>query len=172
MIEGSVAAIAFVGCVECSAYNNTIVDPEKWVLRILQETTTGGGYTFLPAQNGTFANNLVTFDSSALSTFANVGPNTQADSFHFQNNLWYAHDDPGSSAPSGLPAAESGAVVGQDPLFASATDFHVPAASPAAGAGVPQSGAAGRLRRGLLAQPARDWRLRGALTSPRSRKKC
>ena len=29
------AAIAFVGCVDCAAINNTIVDPEHWVLRIL-----------------------------------------------------------------------------------------------------------------------------------------
>ncbi|MCB9580700.1 MAG: hypothetical protein H6717_26960 [Polyangiaceae bacterium] len=141
VIEGSVAAIAFVGCVDCAAINNTIVDPEHWVLRILQETTSSGAATFLEAQNGVFANNLVYFDSSALATFANVGPNTQGGSFTFMNNLWYAHDAPGSSAPTGLPATESGAVVGQDPGLTA--DFHISAASPAAGAGTPQSGAHG-----------------------------
>ena len=130
---------SYEGC--APPINNTIVDPEHWVLRILQETTSSGAATFLEAQNGVFANNLVYFDSSALATFANVGPNTQGGSFTFMNNLWYAHDAPGSSAPTGLPATESGAVVGQDPGLTA--DFHISAASPAAGAGTPQSGAHG-----------------------------
>ena len=38
---GGTVPIAFVGCVDCLAANNTIVDPENWILRILQETTNG-----------------------------------------------------------------------------------------------------------------------------------
>jgi len=49
LIEGSMAAVAFVGCVDCVAANNTIVDPSRWVVRVLQETTSSGEYDFLPA---------------------------------------------------------------------------------------------------------------------------
>ncbi|MBN2575205.1 MAG: right-handed parallel beta-helix repeat-containing protein [Deltaproteobacteria bacterium] len=117
VIETSLAAVAFVGCVDCVAANNTIVDPGKWVVRILQETTSSDSTTFLPASRGHFANNLVYYARAAVSTHVNVGPDTDAPSFVFSHNLWYAHDDPARSAPS-LPVAETGAVVGQDPRFA------------------------------------------------------
>ncbi|MBK9982773.1 MAG: hypothetical protein IPP15_10175 [Saprospiraceae bacterium] len=35
---GSQAAVAFVGCINTEVVNNTIYLPEKWVMRILQET--------------------------------------------------------------------------------------------------------------------------------------
>lgn len=136
VIVGSEAAVAFVGCVDCVVANNTIVDPTRWVARILQETTTSGGYTFTPARRGRFENNLVYFRRAALSTFVNVGPNTDAPSFVFANNLWYAHDDPARSAPQQLPVAETGAVVGQDPrLVDPAADHHLQPQSPAIGRG-------------------------------------
>lgn len=141
VISGSTAALAFVGCVDCLAANNTIVDPNNWILRILQETTTSGGYGFLPAADGRFVNNLVYFDRSALSTYVNVGANTQAASFQFSNNLWFAHDNPSQSAPTNLPAAEVAAVTGQDPGLANPAsgDFSISATSPAAGKGKPLS---------------------------------
>lgn len=144
VIRGSEAALAFVGCVDCLAAHNTIVDPTHWLFRILQETTTSGGYTFLPASNGRFLNNLVYFDRSQLSTTVNVGPNTNAPSFSFQNNLWYAHDAPSSSAPSDLPASESAAVAGVDPAFTAAAsgDFSIPKSSPASGKGSAAAGVA------------------------------
>ncbi|HEY8945819.1 MAG TPA: hypothetical protein VIM73_16230, partial [Polyangiaceae bacterium] len=133
VIEGGIASLGFVGCVDCMAANNTIVNPDNWVLRILQETTSSDGYEFAPARNGRFVNNLIYFDRSALSTTINVGANTEADSFIFQNNLWYAHDDPGRSRPTDLPAAESDGIYGQDPgLDAS---FAIAASSPATAAG-------------------------------------
>ncbi|MBI3201265.1 MAG: DUF1565 domain-containing protein, partial [Myxococcales bacterium] len=137
VIVGSASALAFVGCVECLAAHNTIVDPTNWLLRILQETTTGGGYTFLPAQKGRFVNNLVYFDRSDLSTWVNVGPNTDAASFQFQNNLWYAHDAPAQSKPGNLPATETGGISGTDPaLVAPASgDYSIPKTSAAAGKG-------------------------------------
>ena len=135
VIEGGVAALGFVGCVDCIAANNTIVDPERWVFRILQETaTSSGGYTFLPAQNGTVTNNIVYFTASGLSTHVNVGGDTDPDGFTFVNNLWFAHDAPGSSTPS-LPVTEQGAIIGEDPLFVGGGDFSITANSPAAGAG-------------------------------------
>lgn len=136
LIEGSVVPLAFVGCIDCLAANNTIVDPENWIVRILQETVSGGGYTFLPSSNGRIVNNLVQYDRSGISTHVNVGGNTDAASFSFQNNLWYAHDQPGNSAPS-LPVAEAGGLVGVDPLLASPAtgDYRLQSTSPAIGAG-------------------------------------
>src|SRR5690606_19243842 len=136
---GGTTPLGFVGCVDCLAANNTIVNPENWLLRILQETTTSGGYTFSPASNGRFVNNLVYFDRGELSTYVNIGANTAPETFTFENNLWYAHDNPGQSQPSGLPSAETGGIAGQDPQLSNAAggDFHVPSSSPAAGAGKP-----------------------------------
>jgi hypothetical protein len=136
LIEGSVAPLAFVGCVDCLATNNTILTPGNWVVRILQETVTGGGYEFLAASNGRVANNLVYYDRSAISTHVNVGANTDVASFTFQNNLWYAYDQPGNSAPS-LPVAETGGVVGSDPGFVDGPggDYRLAPTSPAIGAG-------------------------------------
>ncbi len=134
LIQGSTASLAFVGCVDCLAANNTIVDPERWPFRILQETTSSGGYSFEPAQAGRVINNLVYFQASVLGAHVNVGGNTDAQSFSFQTNLWYAHDDPGASAPD-LPSAEQGGLTGVDPMFAGGGDFHLGAGSPALGAG-------------------------------------
>ena len=137
LFVGSEAPVAFVGCVNCLAANNTIVDPDNWVIRILQESVSDATYTFMPAQNGRFVNNLVYFNRSLLSTFVNVGANTQAATFVFRNNLWYAHDAPAQSQPSGLPAAETAGIYGTNPqLVAPASgNYAIPASSRAAGAG-------------------------------------
>ena len=58
LIEGSEAALAFVGCVDCLAAHNTIVDPGKWMLRILQETTSTAEYEFAPVRDAVVINNL------------------------------------------------------------------------------------------------------------------
>jgi hypothetical protein len=139
VMEGSIAPIAFVGCVDCIAANNTIIDPDNWILRILQETTSTAEYEFLPASNCTFANNLVYFSHGDLSTYVNIGPDTAAETFTFTNNLWYAHDNPGQSQPTNLPVAESDPVVGQNPGFENAPghNYHIGSNSPAAGQGIP-----------------------------------
>ncbi len=131
------AAVGFVGCVDCVAANNTIVNPQNWVLRILQETTTSGGYEFLPASNGRFVNNIVYFDGS-VRTAVNVGPDTDAASFEFANNLWYRHDRPDRSAPPGdLPVTERDGIVGEDPRFVGSDDYRLSPGSSAIGAGRP-----------------------------------
>ncbi len=114
VITGGDAAVAFVGCVDCLVAGNTIIDPLRWPVRILQETVTGGGYTFEPARDGRFIGNLVYFEAGVISTHVNVGPDTAADTFTFANNLWYAHDTPAQSTPT-LPVTETGAVIGEDP---------------------------------------------------------
>ena len=137
-IVGGVTPLAFVGCVDCAALNNTIVRPHNWLFRILQETVTTPEYEFLPASNGVFANNVVVFDRGDISTYVNIGGNTAPDTFTFTTNLWYAADVPAQSDPSGdLPTPETGAIVGIDPQLAdlAGADYHLTAGSPAAGSG-------------------------------------
>ena len=137
VIEGGVASFAFVGCVDCVAANNTIVNPHNWILRILQETTSSGGYTFFECAANTFENNLVYFDRGDLSTYVNTGPNTQPATFTFTANFWYAHDNPSASQPA-LPATETAGLYGLNPDLRdpAAGDYRIDATSPAAGAGV------------------------------------
>jgi hypothetical protein len=141
LFRGGTSPIAFVGCVDCLAANNTIVDPVQWVVRILQETTSTTEYTFAPAQGGRFSNNAIYFARADLSTYVNVGPDTDAASFEFSNNLWYAHDAPADSEPSPLPVSETAGVYGVDPGFANVAtdDVAISAGSPLAGAGQPLS---------------------------------
>lgn len=136
LFRGSEAPVAFVGTVHSLVANNTIIEPTRWVLRILQETVSSGGYTFLSCGSNQFVNNLIYFDRSQISTFVNVGADTDAASFRFANNLWYAFNQPGQSQPS-LPVAETNGVYGLAPLFvdAAAGDFAVATNSPAAAKG-------------------------------------
>lgn len=137
-IVGGETPLAFVGCVDCVALNNTIVRPHNWLLRILQETVSDQEYEFLPSSNGVFANNVVVFDRGDISTYVNIGGNTAPDTFTFTTNLWYAADDPGQSDPAGdLPTPETGAIVGMDPQLVDLAggDYHLTAGCPAAGSG-------------------------------------
>ncbi|MBE7451919.1 MAG: right-handed parallel beta-helix repeat-containing protein [Kofleriaceae bacterium] len=129
---------AFVGCIDCLAAHNLVRGRQRWNVRILQETASGGGYTFEPAANGRVLANTFVFAAASLSTAVNVGGGTDAASFTFSHNLWYASDG-GSSTPS-LPVTETGGVVGQ----ASGYD-HLPddpqAPITAACVGAPEAGA-------------------------------
>ena len=79
------------------------------------------------------------FASGELSTHVNVGPDTAPETFELSNNLWFAHDEPGESEPSSLPAAESDGIYGTDPALSDAAggDYHIGSESPLAGAGTP-----------------------------------
>src|SRR5690606_36179665 len=135
---GGLAPLAFVGCVDCLAANNTIIEPENWVFRILQETVSTPEYEFLPSGNSRVVNNIVYFDDQ-VGVAVNVGGNTDPGSFVLANNLWYRFDDPGQSAPpGGLPVAETDGIIGEDPLLADPGngDYQVDPTGPAAGAGV------------------------------------
>ncbi len=138
VIEGSVAALAFVGAVDSLAANNTIINPTNWLLRILQETITTGSYEFLACADNTVVNNLFYFDRSDLSVHVNIGSNTDPGSFTFANNLWYAHDNASNSQPN-LPVSETDGIVGQDPQLVSpgSDNYHLLNTSPAIGTGQP-----------------------------------
>jgi hypothetical protein len=135
-IGSSQAPLNFVGCVDCVAAHNTIVNPGSWLVRILQETVSADGFVFEPAGNGLLQNNLFLFRRADIGSSAvNVGGNTDAASFAWPNNLFYASDNPGQSNPN-APGSVSGSILGQDPLIA-APDYRIGPASPAAGAGLP-----------------------------------
>jgi hypothetical protein len=131
---GSDAPVAFVGCTRVEVANNTIYKPTHWVLRILQETT--DTVRFVKCGNNTFRNNAIFMDDK-VRVVCNYGPRTAPESFTFANNAWYRADVALSSVD--LPATESNALIGKDPLFnnAAAGDFSIGTTSPLAGAGMP-----------------------------------
>lgn len=128
------APIAFTGCDGCTFANNTVIRPQTWVARILQESADA---RFVPSRDGLFVNNLIVLNTADIRTFVNVGGNTAPETFTFANNLWWAMDeDAGWGGPTysgGLPA-EASSVIQQDPMLLD--DDYVPAStSPALGAG-------------------------------------
>ncbi|MBX3044327.1 MAG: T9SS type A sorting domain-containing protein [Candidatus Kapabacteria bacterium] len=125
---GSLAPIAYVGSVRVDVINNTIINPERWVIRILQETVDES--RFEKCGNNRFENNIIYFGN--ISTETNVGTNTAPETFTFRNNYWYNHQNPNWQGPN-LPATEINQVVGLDPFFENFTnnDFRLKAASSA-----------------------------------------
>jgi len=142
LIEGGVTPWAFVGCVDCLAAHNTVIEPTRWLMRILQETASQGEFRFAPARSGRVINNLFVFRRGQIRADVNVGAGTAPETFRFQNNLWYALDDAARSAPQ-LPVPETGGVAGRDPLLRA--DGSIPLGSPARGAGAPGPWVAGDL---------------------------
>ncbi|MBC7776797.1 MAG: DUF5123 domain-containing protein, partial [Phycisphaerae bacterium] len=134
IIIGSWAPIAYVGAVQVEVVNNTIYQPQNWVIRILQETVDPS--RFLECGDNSFRNNIVILDNN-LSTETNIGPNTRPESFAFSNNLWYNVDDANWSGPN-IPVVDSNSILNAHPLFVdpSNDDFSIPPNSPAAGAGL------------------------------------
>ena len=138
IFEGATAPVAFVGAEDCLVAHNTIIDPENWFFRILQETRTSPPYSFAPCGASAFVNNLVFFERAQMSgTDVNVGGSTAAETFFFAHNLWYAHDNAAQSQPD-LPGPELNGLLGQDPDFANpgAGDYTITLSSPAARAGL------------------------------------
>ena len=131
---GSEAPIAFVGCINSEVVNNTLFLPDKWVMRILQETVDPD--RFAPCGNNTFRNNIVYIDNN-VNVEVNIGPNTAPETFTFSNNLWYHSQDPSWEGPD-LPVPDEDNLVGFDPLFenAAAENFSLEPGSPAIGSGL------------------------------------
>ena len=110
---GSMAPIAYVTSIDCVVRRNTIIGPEKWVMRILQEQPTD---KFKPCQKGIFENNLIVFDRR-VRIFVNVGRNTKPETFSFRRNAWFCSD--GERRPS-LPSKEIEGVYQIDPKLVNA----------------------------------------------------
>lgn len=111
IIEGSLCAAAFVGLDGAEFTGNTVLFPEKWIFRILQETTADG---FVPCRNVLVKGNRIVFRRSQVQTEINIGPGTEPGTFRFENNQWFAEDRPQSSKPK-LPVEEKDGVHGRDP---------------------------------------------------------
>lgn len=111
LIEGSQCAAAFVGVDGAVFERNTILFPEKWIFRILQETS---GERFAPCRNVTIKDNRIVFRRSQMQVDINIGSGTTPETFVFQNNRWFAEDKPERSKPK-LPSEETGGTYGQDP---------------------------------------------------------
>ena len=111
LIEGSPCAAAFVGVDGAEFVGNTILYPEKWIFRILQETREPG---FVACRDVRIRDNKIVFRRSEVNTEINIGPGTAPESFRFENNQWYAEDRPQNSQPS-LPVQEMNGSYGTDP---------------------------------------------------------
>ena len=111
-ITGSGAAFACVGVDGAIIRGNTVIHPDKWVMRILQETKVEG---FAPSRNVVFEGNTVVFRSDHWGSGGlNIGSDTAPETFRFARNRWYCQDAPGRSRPV-LPVAEEAGVYGEDP---------------------------------------------------------
>jgi hypothetical protein len=132
IIVGSDAPIAYVGAVRTQVVHNTIINPNTWVIRILQETV--NEQRFIPCGDNVFQNNLIYYTSTR--TEVNVGANTRPESFTFSSNLWYNATHP-DQRPQ-LPVAVPQLLYGKDPLFVNlkAEDLRLQNGSPAAGQAV------------------------------------
>jgi hypothetical protein len=137
LFRGCEGPICFVGAVNSIAANNTIVDPQRFIVRILQESVSKDGITFVPCATNQFVNNLIYFHTATVRMPVNIGSNTDAASFTFANNLWFAKDRPDRSRPA-LPSPETNGIYGTDPLFkdVSSGDYELSPQSPAAGKGL------------------------------------
>jgi hypothetical protein len=132
LFKGSEAPIAFVGAINSIAANNTVVEPGKWIIRILQETVSSGVFKFAPCGKNQFINNLAYYNRAQVGTPVNVGGNTDPASFEFSHNLWYSFNSPNQSRPT-LPSTETNGIYGLDPLFMDLAngDYSVRTNSPA-----------------------------------------
>jgi hypothetical protein len=111
---GGIAPVAFVGVDGAVVRFNTFYQPEKWLLRILQENGSEG---FIRSRNGRFEDNLIIFRSDRWAEGGvNIGPNTAPSTFRFARNFWFCADRPDRSKPS-LPSVEVGGVYGLDPML-------------------------------------------------------
>ena len=110
-ILGGECAVAFTGVRGASFTGNKVVGPEKWILRILQETREA---RFARCGEVEFARNTIIFDRAKVREAANIGPDTEPKSFRFEANRWFARDDPAHSALP-LPVSEKDGVYGVDP---------------------------------------------------------
>lgn len=111
VIEGSLCAAAFVGADGAEFTGNTILFPDKWVFRVLQETK---GDRFVPCRNVLIKDNRIVFRRAQVQVEVNIGGGTAPETFRFEGNRWFAEDRPAASKPR-LPAVEKDDIYGRDP---------------------------------------------------------
>ncbi|WP_367874432.1 right-handed parallel beta-helix repeat-containing protein [Luteolibacter sp. Populi] len=111
IIEGGACACAFTGVDGAEFTGNTVVNPGKWIFRILQETREEG---FAPCRNVKISGNKFRFRRAQVGTEINISDGTAPETFQFENNRWLAEDRPEASKPK-LPVEEKGGVYGAVP---------------------------------------------------------
>lgn len=118
--RGSAAAVAFVGVDGATVRHNTIVHPQRWILRILQENQNAG---IIECRNGAFSNNIIVFQSTALREAVNIGGKTQPQTFSFTGNVWFCEDRSDQTQRMiRLPSVETNGTYGVDPQVELAGD--------------------------------------------------
>ena len=105
---GGEAHVAWITSQGGYVHHNIFCMPEKWVLRILQESE---DRRFKPCGGGVFEDNLVVTDGRP-SAFVGVGPRTAPASFQFRHNAWHSA---GPANRPDLPAREAEGVYDVDP---------------------------------------------------------
>lgn len=112
VFRGGQAPVSFTGVDGAVVRFNTIFLPERWAMRILQETS---AKDFVPSRNGRFEDNLLVFRSDQwVEGGVNIGTGTAPATFRFARNLWFCQDRPTRSRPT-LPTPEVGGIYGVDP---------------------------------------------------------
>jgi hypothetical protein len=119
LIVGGMAGVTFTGIEEGIARFNTIVDTERWPLRILQENQEPG---MLECGRNTFENNLLVVTHGELRSWLNIGGRTRPETFKFAGNWWYLKGPAQASKPA-LPAPETGGTYGVDPQLDPAANY-------------------------------------------------
>jgi len=110
---GCQAPVAWPTASHNRVVQNTIVLPEKWIGRILQESR---GPQFQPSHDGIFEKNMVVFDQRVgRPEFINIGPGTAPETWKFLGNAWF--DTEGNRKPR-LPGTETRSVYAVDPMLA------------------------------------------------------
>jgi hypothetical protein len=69
---------------------------------------------FVPCRNVVIKDNRIVFRRSQVKVDLNIGKGTEAGTFQFENNRWFAEDKPVASRPK-LPVEEANGVYGVDP---------------------------------------------------------
>jgi|GEM_PF-2287954 len=132
---GGETPVAFVAAKNCTFIGNTVIRPDRYLMRILSEGTTDGG-----CRENTVSNNIFYYHSDEASegvqaeSDADIQPNT----FTVENNLLYNIKTPGSSKSNfetKFPQRVN--TVYADPLFTDVAtgDYSLKKDSPAVGAG-------------------------------------
>jgi len=108
LFEGSLVPLAFVGVDGAMVRNNTILEPRRWIARILQENTAPH---LARCREGCFQRNFVAFRSSNLAVSVNIGSSTEPQTFRLIDNEWLCLDgNPPQDKLLPFPIPETGGI--------------------------------------------------------------
>lgn len=99
---GMHAPIAFVGVDGANVKHNTIIKPEKYVFRILQENQDA---RFVQCRNGFIEKNLILYNREKVARSTNVGSKTDAKSFLMRDNCFSEMEGGKRPLPHDIPEA-------------------------------------------------------------------